>query len=176
MGPRLPEILAIVSETAFAERPVGGEGMALPRDIRPLARVILAEFGAAAMPWSDQAFAAMGSGDELGTTAAQIAVATHHPGALDKTAALIDGLLGQYLAEPIPDHAWIRLYELAFALAQAGPEAKPFIDPLVCMTCRTIQVWAPPFGNLSLPPNEMDRVLRLVGAEPCSTKPSTAAP
>jgi len=172
VGPRRPEILSIVSETAFAERPVAGERLSLPQDIRALARVILAEYGTAAMPWSEQAFAAMGSRDELGTTAAQLAVATRHPGAMERTEQLLDGLLAQYPTDPIPDHAWMRFYELAYALAAAGPEAKPFAGPITRMTCRTVKVWAPPFGNLALPPDEMNRVLKIVGAEPCSAKPS----
>ena len=172
VGPRLPEIVEIVAETAFAKNPIGDQS-SLPRDIRPLARVILAEFGGAAMPWSDQAFETMGSGDELGTTAAQIAVVTHHPGALEKTAALLDDILKAYPRDPIPDYVWMRFYELAFALAAAGPDAMPFIDPVVRMTCRTVDVWAPPFGWLSLSPNEMFDVLKIVGVDPCRAPSST---
>lgn len=80
------------------------------------------------------------------------AVATRHPGALEKISTMLDGILGDYPRDPIPDHAWLRFYELAYALAAAGREAGPFAGPIKQMTCRTISVWAPPFGWLSLPP------------------------
>jgi hypothetical protein len=161
LGPRYPEIVA---ETGFAAQPIE-DRRELSGDIRPLARVILAEFGAAAAPWSVQAFGAMGGGTELEATAAQIAVVTHHPGALEKTAALLNGILHDYPDDPIPDYAWMRFFELAFALAAAGSDARPFIDPVVKMTCRKIDVWAPPFGWVPGPPSEMSRVLEIVGVD-----------
>ena len=181
VGPRLPEVVSIVAETAFAENPIIDKSLrteSLERDVRPLARIILAEFGMAATPWSEQAFAAMGSGDKLGTTAAQIAVVTHHPGALEKTAALLEGILKDHPRDPMPDYVWMRFYELAFALAAAGSEAKPVIDPVIRMTCRTIAVWAPPFGWLTVPPDEMSSVVKKVGADPCRTpaSPTNARP
>ena len=80
----------------------------------------------------------MGSNDEKGTNAAQIAVATRHPGALEKTAVGIDDILRMNQAYPILNWTWLRFYQLSYALAAAGPDAQPFAGPIVRMTCRTV--------------------------------------
>jgi len=59
----------------------------------------------------------------------------------------------------------MRFYELAFALAAAGPDARPFIDPVVKMTAQKIDAWAPPFGWFPGRPSEMSRVLEIVGVD-----------
>lgn len=170
IGPRFPEIVAIVGEAAFAPNPITDRAWP-SEDLRPLARVILAEFGAdVAAPWSDQAFAAI-EDNAMGAAAAQIAIVTRHPGALAKTSALLASILRRYPTDPMPNDVWVRFYDLAFALAAAGLDAKPFIDPVVKMTCRTMNSWAPPFGWISIPPSDMQRVLRIVGAEPCDRRP-----
>ena len=165
LGPRDPQIIAVVAETAFAPRPILPDEPETPRDIRALARVTLAEFGAAALPWSEKAFQSIASDTELGTTAAQIAVTTHHTGALEKIANLMENMLKDHPTGPIPQKVWWRFYDLAYALAAAGTEAQPYIGPVQKIMGRTIESWAPPFGMLELPPSEMCQVLKLIGGD-----------
>jgi len=47
----------------------------------------------ALVPWSDRAFSAMKPADEMGRDAAQIAVATKRPSAIEKTTVLMDDIL-----------------------------------------------------------------------------------
>jgi hypothetical protein len=162
LGPRDTRIVASVAGTAFHPHPIKAES-GVPDDIRSLARVTLAEFGTAAAPWSEQAYQAISSADELGTTAAQIAVSTGHPQALQKVAMLLDEILQKHSGNPIPRTARNRFYDLAYALAYVGPQARSHADPVLKIMDRQVESWAPPFGMVSLRPRRMCRVLELIG-------------
>jgi hypothetical protein len=152
-----------VARTAFNNHPIVTQYPELRADIRSLARVTLAEFGPAAAPWAVQAFDVMSSTDALGTSAAQIAVAAKHPEALGKVAGLLSAILDDQSKDPIQHAARDRFYELAYALAAAGPEARPHVQSVIRIMGRKVQSWAPPFGMVELAPRRMCRVLELIG-------------
>jgi hypothetical protein len=93
----------------------------------------------------------MNTDDALGTSAAQIAVAAGHPQALSKVAAMLDAILKANRNDPISRSARDRFYELAFALAAVGPDARPYVGPVVQIMGRTVQ------------PRRMCRVLEVIG-------------
>ena len=84
-----PSLVNVVAASAFAESHQPHEFFH-EKDIRPYARTVLATFGNAANKFSEKAFLEMNSTDAMGTGAAQIAVATNHPGALQKTKVLME--------------------------------------------------------------------------------------
>lgn len=164
LGPRHPKVVQAVARTAFASHLIPSDFFRT--DLRPYARLVLAEYGAEARPYGAQAFAQISANDSLGTGAAQVAVAAGQPGALQRVQELMTQLLDQTPAdEPIPRLTRNRLYELAFALGMAGPDAEPYAGPLVQLMGRKVESSAPPFGLLSLPPARMCPVaLRIGGA------------
>jgi hypothetical protein len=132
LGPRDPAIVNAVGRTAFFPRePPLAEG-----DVRPLARLVLAQYGRAAAPWSDEAFAAMSSDDLAGTTAARIAIMTDHPGAINKAAELVTQVLKKHPYGDLGHRARRRLTELAIAMAIAGPKAEPYVGALIAASRR----------------------------------------
>jgi hypothetical protein len=136
LGPRNEQILNSVARTAFNSRPIPYANLLKKADVRPLARLALAEFGVAAKPWSEQAFGQIGHDDPLGTTAAQIAVATGHPQALQKVHEHLDAILRRFPTGRIPKFDRDRFNELAFALVFAGDDARAHIEPLAEMLSR----------------------------------------
>jgi hypothetical protein len=163
LGPRDPRIVEAVARTAFSSQIITTEYSEAREDIRSLARVALAEFGPAAAQWSEQAFQEIGADDALGTSAGQIAVATDHPHALERVSQLLEGILQRFPNDPIPLYSRDRFYELAFAVAAAGPQAVPLAAPILKIMNRKVESWAPPFGMLSVAPWRMCRVLELIG-------------
>jgi hypothetical protein len=140
-----------------------------------LARATLASLGhAAARPYADQAFRLISGDDALGTGAAQVAVASGHPGALE----LVEKLMAEALASvpfgrAVPWHTRNRLYELAYALALGGDEARLHAVPLRQLMEREVQSWAPPFGMIELPPKRMCSVLaKIVSTAASGQEPS----
>ncbi|MBM3527533.1 MAG: hypothetical protein FJX62_05545 [Alphaproteobacteria bacterium] len=168
LGPRDPKIVEAVAATAFRKFAIIND-YGVRHDIRSLARVVLAEFGDVATPWSEQAFEAINTNDALGTTAAQLALAAGHPQALARITALLDDILKDNPKDPIPRLARNRFYELAHALALLGPRAQPHAGAVVQIMSRKVQSWAPPFGMLELSPRRMCRVLQLIGGSEAET-------
>ena len=161
LGPRDEKIINGVATTAFSSKAIPSGSVSW--DIRPFARVVLAEFGNAAAPWAEQAFQAINTGDPLGTTAAQIAVAAGHPQAAAKVSGLMDDLLLRYPADPIPRSVRNRFYDLAYALAVLGRDAVPHAKPIIRIMERKVESAAPPFGLVALRPRRMCSVLELIG-------------
>lgn len=162
VGPTHPQIVESIARTAFAADPIPSDG--LRTDLRPYARLVLAEFGPAARPFGRQAFAQISALDSMGTGAAQVAVAAGQPGALGRVRQLMTDLLAQTPPDkPIPLLGRNRLYELAFALGMAGPAAEPYAGPLVQLLDRKVQSLAPPFGIVELPPTQMCAVATHIG-------------
>ncbi|MER8693539.1 hypothetical protein NKI77_20005 [Mesorhizobium opportunistum] len=130
------------------------------RDIRPLARATLAGLGKRAQPYADQAFELISIEDSMGTGAAQIAVAGEHPMALETVERVMaDRLATLPRDRVVPRDIRNRLYEMAYALAFGGTQAKQHVAPLRDLMSRKVQSWAPPFGMIELPPRRMCRVL-----------------
>jgi hypothetical protein len=151
-----PYIIETVAKVAFST----GVQIDNNKDIRPLARSILASFGELSKEYSNQAFEQMGSSTPLGTGAAQIAVATAHPDALQRTQELMNEILGEYAAgEAISYKAKDRFSELSYGLALAGDSAKLYTAPIENILERKIMVWGGWFGNLPADPKNMCRVL-----------------
>jgi len=166
LGPRDPKIVEGVGKTAFLPRAPNY----IPGDVRPLARLVLAEFGAAAAPWSNQAFSAMSADDIAGTAAVKIAIATHHPGALEKASELVTETLARHPYGNLGDRASRRLSELANAMAIAGPDAQPYIGPLIEASKRNlvghfISMDESPI-QFSRPPAYLCWPLKAIGGEP----------
>lgn len=133
------------------------------RDIRPLARATLAGLGPLARPYANMAFEQITIEDSMGTGAAQVAVAGEHPTALQT----IEKLMADKLAtlpkdRAVPRDARNRLYEMAYALAFGGAQAKQHVAPLQDLMNRKVQSWAPPFGMIERPPRRMCRVLAAI--------------
>jgi hypothetical protein len=137
------------------------------RDIRPLARATLAGLGSPARPYADQAYAEISIDNPMGTGAAQVAVAGEHPDALRSVERLmtekLDGVPG---GQAIPWELRNRLYEMAYALAFGGAQAKEHVAPLRKLMSRKVQSWAPPFGMVELPPRQMCEVFAKIMQEP----------
>lgn len=162
LGPRDPKIVDAVARTAFYASLIPSD--ALHWDLRPFARMVLAGFGAAARPWSDQAFAMMSAADPMATGAAQIAVGAGHPEALARTRTLMSELLASVPKDrPVPYRTRNRLYDLAYALGMAGLAAEPYSAPLVLLLSRGVESWAPPFGMIDYHPVSMCVVGERIG-------------
>jgi hypothetical protein len=174
IGEARPEIIEAVASVAFNETPQRSD-LFSGKDIRPLARAVLASFGPAAAPYGDQAFAQISAEDAMGTGAAQVAVAAGHARALEKAASLMNGLLAILPEdEPVPWDKRNRLYELAHAIAFAGEAGRDHVAPLLALMKRKVQSWAPPFGMIELDPKRMCAVLERTAPDYVSDYPYCA--
>ena len=110
--------------------------------------LVLAEFGSPAKKWAGQALAQLSANDQLGTRAAQIAVAGGEPRALPAVQNLMAHILTiTPVGKPIPRKSCNQLYELAFALGMAGEDAQPYGAPLIQLLDRTVGVLAASFWH-----------------------------
>jgi hypothetical protein len=169
---RLPnpgeQLAKVVAASAFNQTPQE-PGIFPKRDIRPLARSTLASLGPLARPYADQAFAQISIEDSMGTGAAQIAVAGGHRDALGTVERLMaDKLASRPKEHVIPYGERNRLYEMAYALAFGGAQARQHVAPVRDLMSRKIQSWAPPFGMVELPPRRMCEVFVKIMREPVS--------
>jgi hypothetical protein len=164
IGPRDPAIVRAVARTAFHQYPIYAAPPELKEDIRPLARVVLSEFGNAASEWSEKAYSEMGTDNPLQLTATDIAIATGYPGALQRVVGWMNEILKRN-PDMIPRTERNIFYHLAYALAGLGADARDSIGPVLKIMNRKVQSWAPPFGMILLPPRRMCRVLRLIGGQ-----------
>lgn len=161
LGPAKSEIVDAVARTAFYGQRIEGDDP-LQRDIRPLAFTVLAEFGVAAAPYGERAFAAMGSSTPTETGAAQVAVASRYPGALAKVAQLMTAELRT--AGPVVP--WLkreRLFELSYALAFGGVEARQHLAPIFQLLDRKVEYNATMFGMEPVDPVPMCLILQRIG-------------
>lgn len=130
IGPRSPEIARAVANTAFSEHVVPDNGEIT--DLRPFARLILAEFGSASAPWLKRAEREMSLDSELGVGAAQIVGASGTPVALAQIEQLMIKRLDAHANEKIIGvMERDRLYGLAYALGMAGQKAAPYTSGLI---------------------------------------------
>jgi hypothetical protein len=165
--PNPGETLAkVAAESAFNTSPQQSE-IFPERDIRPLARATLASLGPLARPYADQAYAQISIDDAMGTGAAQVAVAGGHPNALQS----VERLMAQKLAslpegKAVPWDLRNRLYEMAYALAFGGTQAREHVAPLRDLMSLKVQSWAPPFGMVELPPRRMCDVFVQIMQQP----------
>jgi hypothetical protein len=170
-----PAIVEEVAKAAFAPEPQLGE-VFREADIRPAARVTLAIMGPAARAYSDKTWDEMSSADSMGTSAAQISVATGHPGALARIASLAQAELDKVPSDKvIPWNTKNRLYELAYALTLGGEEARDHLAPFREMLSRKVESFAPPFGMLEFEPERLCFLLRPLDggkSEPIANHPA----
>jgi hypothetical protein len=100
-------------------------------DIRPYARTLLAKFGLRAVKYQQIAFAQISSDSPMGTGAAQVAVASGHPKALEKIEQLMNEVLLSLSSNRFEYGAQLkRLEELSWALSFAGDGAKQHLKPV----------------------------------------------
>jgi hypothetical protein len=111
----------------------------------------------------------MSADDIAGTAAVAIAISTHHPHALERAAALVSETLRRHPYGNLGDRARRRLSELANAMAIAGPNAQPYIGPLIAASKHNVvgnlissdeEPW-----NLSAPPTYLCWPLKLIGGD-----------
>ncbi|SOB86798.1 hypothetical protein SAMN06297144_1908 [Sphingomonas guangdongensis] len=139
--PPSPALARNLAELAFASHPLPFGP--LEYDNRPFARIMLAEQGRFARPWGRRALTEIAPDTKLGTSAATLAAATVPQQAAPRIAAAltamtqeadrrrkrIEGLKGgPHIVYQLRDGE--RLFELADALATAGPAAEPHAEPL----------------------------------------------
>jgi len=139
-------IVETVAKTAFSS----SVHIDKNKDMRPLARSVLASFGPKAKEYSELAFKQMSAYDPLGTGAAQIAAATGHPKALPNIQRLMYKILETQ--KPISRLERQRFYELAYALLVAEHTAVDYTAPIHEFMTRDFADWI-------LPPKEMCKVL-----------------
>jgi hypothetical protein len=134
------------------------------RDIRPLARSVLANYGKHARKYLEVARAQMSDKDSLGTSASQIAVVAGDDSDLSK----VEKLMRNRLAS-IPQDRTLsinernRLYELAHAFVYVGTRANSYIGPVKSLMTRKVKSNATMFGLVDLSPKQMCHVLEAVG-------------
>jgi hypothetical protein len=162
LGPRDPQIVQAVARSAFLDSIIPDDPFRA--DLRPYARLVLAECGSAAREWAGLAMAQVSAANQLGTGAAQVAVAGGAPEALPEVQRLMELLISATPRDKlIPRLTRNRIYELAFALGMAGEGAQPHAGPLVELLDRRVESWAPPFGMIGLPPARMCPVAERIG-------------
>jgi hypothetical protein len=164
LGPRNQHIVRAVAATAFYEHVTLDRAQL--KDIRPFARLILAEFGSAASPWVTRARREMSAKTALGTGAAQIAATSGDPAVL----AEIERLMLNKLADlpkdkPISRLDRDRLYALSYAIGMVGSKGDPFSRGVIELLDRKIVSAAAPFGGLAVEPRRMCWVAERLGGK-----------
>jgi hypothetical protein len=155
-------IVEKIANSAFNKLPQESERFRL-RDIRPLARTILAGFGRQAEGYGSMAYEQLSAKDSMGTGAAQVAAAAGYPEALPRIQMLMMDILTSIpREEAILRQTRNRLYELSYAVYFAGEEGKNYTAPIKELMTRKVQSWAPPFGLLDVSPLRMCEVLRRI--------------
>lgn len=158
-----PYIVERVGEVAFSQEPHVEREWPY-RDIRPLARGVLANYGHQALKYLEIARTQMSDQDSLGTSASQIAGAIGGDSDLSK----VEMLMRQKLASMPPEHTLSidernRLYELAYTFTYAGTRALTHVGPVKTLMARKVKSNATMFGLLDLKPKQMCHVLEAVG-------------
>jgi hypothetical protein len=158
-----PYIVEKVGEVAFSQEPHGEREWPY-KDIRPLARSVLANYGKYALRYLEVARSQVSDKDSLGTSAAQIAGAAGGDSDLSK----VEMLMRQKL-ESIPQDRTLsiderdRLYELAYTFTYAGTRAITHVGPVKMLMTRKVKSNATMFGLVDLNPKQMCHVLEAVG-------------
>ena len=167
LGPRQPAYAALIAATAFSPDKVRLSDVAndpFGYDIRPHARMVLAELGAQAQPWAAKAVSDMSAKDALGIGAAQVAVGGGDPRALPAVRDMMVEILARTPeSKPVPLADRRRLYQLAYALGMAGSAAEPYSAPLASLLARKIESRAPPYGLIAYDPIRMCAVAAHIG-------------
>ena len=172
VGPRSPLIVRAVANTAFSEHVVPDNGDL--SDLRPFARLILAEFGSAAAPWEKQAERETSLDSELGVGAAQIVGATGNPAGLARIEQLMMKRLDRHSkGEVVGVMERDRLYGLAYALGMAGQKAAPYTSALIDLMNRKVSKGGVAPARILVHPRRMCWVADRIGgraAEVANTK------
>ena len=139
------QVVAIVAVTAFAIQPIE-DAVRPTRDIRPLARVIrgIRRDGGAMVGAGVRGHGRQGPNSKRPPRRSRwLPIIPAH---WKRPPALLNGILRDYPDDPDSGPCLGCVLRAGLRLGRAGPDARPFIDPVVKMTCRKIDVWAPPFG------------------------------
>lgn len=162
IGPRSSLIVRAVANTAFSEHVVPDNGEI--RDLRPFARLILAEFGSAAAPWQKRAEREMSLDSELGVGAAQIVGASGNPVALAQIEQLMIKRLDRHArGKIIGVMERDRLYGLAYALGMAGQKAAPYTSGLIELMNRKVSAGGVAPDRIVIEPRRMCWVADRIG-------------
>lgn len=162
IGPRNPLIVTAVANTAFSKHVVPDYGEIT--DLRPFARLILAEFGTATAPWQERARREMSLDSELGIGAAQIVGASSEPVALAQIEQLMIQRLERHADGKIIGVAERdRLYGLAYALGMAGPKAAPHTAGLIELMNRKVSAGGVAPEEIVIEPRRMCWVADRIG-------------
>lgn len=162
IGPRSPLIVRAVANTAFSEHVVPDNGEIT--DLRPFARLILAEFGPAATPWQKRAEREMSVDSELGVGAAQIVGASGDPAALAQIEQLMMKRLDrQPKGKVVGVLERDRLYGLAYALGMAEQKAAPYTSGLIELMNRKVSAGGASPDRIVTEPRRMCWVADRIG-------------
>lgn len=140
-------------------------------DLRPRARVILAQNKKSALKYAPRAYKEISSQNPLGTSAAQIAAKANYK----DTLLVIERLLNKILDttppnEAIDFEARDRFMELSYALILAGEPAKKHTAPIEKILSRKVKSWAGHFGAIELKPKRMCLILDKINPDNEQTK------
>lgn len=158
-----PYIVDRVGEVAFSQEPHSEREWPY-RDIRPVARSVLANYGKHALKYLEVARAQMSDEDSLGTSASQIVGAAGD----DSDLRRVEMLMSQRLASTPQERTLSidernRLYELAYTFTYAGTRAIAHVGPVKTLMTRKVKSNATIFGLVDLNPKQMCHVLEAVG-------------
>lgn len=158
-----PYIVDKIGEVAFTQEPHVERAWPY-RDIRPVARSVLAAYGKHARNYLEVARTEMSDKDSLGTSASQIAGAAGDDSDLSKVEMLMSHRLASIPRErAISIDERNRLYELAYTFTYAGTRAIAHAGPVRTLMTRKVKSNATMFGLVDLYPKQMCHVLEAVG-------------
>ena len=164
-------IVDAIANSAFNKSPQGSD-VFHNQDIRPLARTILAGFGEQAASYADTAYAQISADDALGTGAAQVAIATGHRDAVERTLQTIQKQVASFPSGEVSTWPRMnRLVELSYALYFSGEAAKLHLEPIKDLMGRKVVYNSQAFGRTKEDPEPMCKILWLIeGAQGHSIK------
>lgn len=162
IGPRSTLIVRAVANAAFSKHVIPDNGGI--SDLRPFARLILAEFGSAAAPWQERAKREMSVDSELGVGAAQIVGASGDPAALSQIEQLMIKRLHRHSEAKVTGvMERNRLYGLAYALGMAGQKAAPYTSGLIELMNRRVSAGGVAPDSILIEPRRMCWVADRIG-------------
>ena len=168
-----PYIVAKAEDIAFSKNPYIEVGRYSKDriDLRPRARIILAQNKEASKKVASKAYSEISAKDPLGTSAAQIAAKANYKDSLQIIESLMNEIIDVHSnGEAIGFEARDRFRELGYALILAGEPARSHTAPLEKILDRKVKSWAGHFGAVELSPKRMCLILNQINPDNEITK------
>lgn len=164
IGEPRPEIIAVLSEWAFKEYGFGSSAFK-NKDMRPIIRTALAEYGPAVSHLRDVAFPLISSADSLGTGAAQVAAAAGHPDALPVIVGLMEEIMDAEGGDGvISKQNGLRLQELVYAIAYAEEAGLDYLKQVQRFMNLKVEDSFPTLGSYEADPVGVCDALKRMGS------------